>query len=123
MRILFYLYPGLMSQGPEFTAGHTAIMARIMGGLAAAGRAQCMLITGKRFTESISTVTNASATVAYIDEVALHREIGTVDPLAALPTELCRQARSAHAAQYPAIHVLLQHIARAGGQFEPDLVI
>ncbi len=126
MHVLFYVYPAMMSQGPRFTLAHAAILAQIMSGLIAAGRAECRMIAGQRYAEHLPPSLIAPANLSVIDEIELHRAAGATGGHSAVPTELCRQARSARAAHSPAIEVLIDRIAGAAprfGEFEPDVVI
>src|SRR6185436_17417383 len=123
MRVLFYAYPGLMSQGPHFTDGHATILARMMAGLVEAREVACHLVAPSRSAPAVQRVAPSLRNVAYVDDVDLHRRIAGLDANSAVPTVLCRQARSREATTYPAVQVLMQYIARACGDFAPDVVI
>lgn len=122
MRVLFYLYPGLLSQGPEFSGGWSRLMLRVMRGLVCAQAADCRLVTALRFQALCEPEADGLA-IHYLDDLALHRTVRSRDARAVLPSELSRQARSRDSASRPAIEILSQWLANACAGFEPDVVI
>ena len=82
MRILFYLYPAVLSQGPEFNGGWSQLMGQLMRGLQAAGGCQCHMITASRFAPLLAD-SASELSVSFVDEVALQRELFALDCAAA----------------------------------------
>ena len=122
MRVLFYLYPGLLSQGPEFSGGWSVLMLRIMRGLVSDGQVQCRLVTALRF-QPLLDAGSAGLTIHYLDDLELHRCIRAHDSRSAIPTEMSKQARSPSGAGSPASGILAQWLRNACEGFEPDVVI
>lgn len=122
MRVLFYLYPALLSQGPDFNGGWSLLMARIMRGLVSAVQGECRMITALRFKHLLDPHADGLS-VAYVDELELHRHIRETDVKSSIPTELSRQARAKEGAEYPSVTRLLEHILKASAGFDPDVII
>jgi hypothetical protein len=122
MRVLFYVYPALLSQGPEFNAGWSLLMAKLMRGLLDTGTVPCRLVTARRFEPVLAEVTQGLP-VGYVDDVVLQREMVASDPEGAVPTEMSRRIRSAQPLQYPNVILLIEHVQRASAGFSPDVVI
>lgn len=121
MRILFYLYPALLSQGPEFNRGWSLLLLNIMRGLVAAGR-ECHMITASRFKETLGSDLDGLS-ISYIDELALHQDVIEIDPGSSIPSELSRLVRSAPDDQPAVVNLLKKQIVEACGNFMPDVVI
>ncbi len=122
MRILFYSYPQVLPQGPQFNSGWTSLLARLMAALARERRDEARLVTARRFQPAVAAVAKGLA-AGYVDELELLRRVRAADPGVATPTDLSRVSRADDAAARPAVRELMAMVREAAAGFEPDLVV
>lgn len=122
MKILFYLYPGILPQGPEFTGGWTLLFARLARTLASTGTGEYLILTATRFARHAAELPDR-VSLRLIDDVELHATAREIAPLSATPTALAELARHEADATHPAISLLNDRIRSACGGFEPDMVV
>jgi hypothetical protein len=122
MNMLFYAYPGVMSQSPVFNMSWAVIYSELIATLNKAGHRSSKLLCAKRVMPFLGEKIPASQ-ISSVEEIALHREVAQTDPAFSGATALFQAAHNANDDQSPPVKVLLRHIARAVGDFKPDIIL
>ncbi|MBN6209037.1 polysaccharide pyruvyl transferase family protein [Ralstonia flatus] len=123
MKILFYLYPGILPQGPDFTGGWTGLFARLartLGSTTSTG--EYFIVTAARFAHHATNLPER-AHLRLIDDVALHVAARAIAPLDSTPTALADLARRETDESHPVIRLLNDEIRAACAGFMPDLIV
>jgi hypothetical protein len=122
LKVLFYVYPGLLAQGPDFNGGWTAVMARLARTLASTGAGEYVILTGSRFAHQAAPLP-AQIKLRLIDDLVFHSAVREIAPLSSTPTALAKLARSACDQSHPAIALLANLIRTACDDFYPELIV
>lgn len=122
LKILFYLYPGLLPQGPDFNGGWTWVLAGLAKTLGETGSGRYVIVTASRFAHH-ATSSSEQVELRLIDETALHVDVREIAPSSSTLTALAELARTQTDESHPAIALLNERVRNACNDFEPDLIV
>lgn len=122
MKILFYLYPGVLPQGPDFNGGWTAVLSRLANTLGKTGSGRYVIATASRFAHHANP-SSEQVERRLIDDMALHADVREIARSSSTPTALAELARTQADESHRAIALLNERIRAACNDFEPDLIV
>ncbi|MCV2361772.1 polysaccharide pyruvyl transferase family protein [Paucibacter sp. TC2R-5] len=122
MRILFYVFPGILPQGPEFTAGWALLLGRLRRGLAAREDVHTWMVVPER-QRTYLVEANLDTDVGYVDELSLQRGAQAAFADYASLTRFGEDVRENGDRPNLAQSLVLKHVAIAAAGFEPDVVV
>jgi hypothetical protein len=124
MKIAGYIHPIAQALGPNFACGWFEIVGKLLQALRRDANCDCMMIAGswpfRRAADKGWGPLLEGIRRAEIDEIALYR---TLSALGRLPTGLDQTAYELAPENDPALQAITDEVARAGGGFEPDVII
>jgi len=124
VKVACFVNPLVQASGPGFNYGGVEVLAKLLQPLDREARCDCMLITGRWFSDWARQNGKAhlltGLRTVWLDELLLYRRIRE---LGALPTALDQTAHQADDTEQPALRIIAEMVAPHVNGFEPDIII